>query len=411
MAAESILVIDDSAEIRSFLRENVLEPAGYMVLTAADGQSGLERALAERPDLIMLDVNMPRMTGLEVLEALQKESINIPVILMTFYGSENVAVQAFRLGVKDYINKPFEIDEVLEAIERALNESRLQREKEVLLQRLETANKQLEQRISELTTLYAVGQSVTSLLDLDKLLNRVVEAAVYIANADEGSLLLVDEETQELYLRAAQGIGDRQARGFRIKIQDSMVGSVVRTGEPLMATGSPEREERLKVKTGYLVGSLLYAPLKVKGRIIGVLGVANRATGRKFGQDNLFRLTSLADYAAIAIENARLHEAGRQSVAMDVLKQTVVTVAHYINNPLAALVVQTQILLNDPKKNQPDDVLRFIEMKVEEISSVIDILQDMVSPRSTTYLGDVKMIDIRTELDRKLQQIQEKYKT
>jgi two-component system NtrC family sensor kinase len=411
MAAESILVIDDSAEIRNFLRENVLEPAGYIVLTAADGQSGLERALAERPDLIMLDVNMPRMTGLEVLEALQKESINIPVILMTFYGSESVAVQAFRLGVKDYINKPFEIDEVLQAIERALNESRLQREKEVLLQRLETANKQLEQRISELTTLYAVGQSVTSLLDLDKLLNRVVEAAVYIANADEGSLLLVDEETQELYLRAAQGIGDRQARGFRIKIQDSMVGSVVRTGEPLMATGSPESEERLKVKTGYLVGSLLYAPLKVKSRIIGVLGVANRATGRKFGQDNLFRLTSLADYAAIAIENARLHEAGRQSVAMDVLKQTVVTVAHYINNPLAALVVQTQILLNDPKKNQPDDVLRFIEMKVEEISSVIDILQDMVSPRSTTYLGDVKMIDIRTELDRKLQQIQEKYKT
>ncbi len=411
MAAESILVIDDSAEIRNFLRESVLEPAGYMVLTAADGQSGLERALAERPDLIMLDVNMPRMTGIEVLEALQKEAFNVPIILMTFYGSESVAVQAFRLGVKDYISKPFEIDEVLKAIERALNENRLQREKEVLLQRLETANKQLEQRITELTTLYAVGQSVTSLLDLDKLLNRVVEAAVYIANADEGSLLLVDEETQELYLRAAQGIGDRQARGFRIKIQDSMVGSVVRTGEPLMATGSPESEERLKVKTGYLVGSLLYAPLKVKGRIIGVLGVANRATGRKFGQDNLFRLTSLADYAAIAIENARLHEASRQVVAMDVLKQTVVTVAHHINNPLAALVVQTQVLLNEPKKNKPEDILRFIEMKAEEISSVIDILQDMVSPRSTTYLGDVRMIDIRAELDRKLRQIQEKYKT
>jgi two-component system NtrC family sensor kinase len=408
MAAESILVIDDSAEIRNFLRENVLEPAGYMVLMAADGQSGLERALAERPDLIMLDVNMPRMTGIEVLEALQKETLNIPVILMTFYGSESVAVQAFRLGVKDYISKPFEIDEVLLAIGRALNENRLQREKEILLQRLEAANKQLEQRITELTTLYAVGQSVTSLLDLDKLLNRVVEAAVYITNADEGSLLMVDEETQELYLMAAQGIGDRQARGFRIKIQDSMVGSVVRTGEPLMATGSPESEERLKVKTGYLVGSLLYAPLKVKGRIIGVLGVANRAASRKFGQDNLFRLTSLADYAAIAIENARLHEAGRQLVAMDILKQTVVTVAHYINNPLAALVVQTQMLLNEPK-NKPEDVLRFIEMKVEEISAVIGILQDMVSPRSTTYLGDVKMIDIRTELDRKLQQIQEKY--
>jgi len=409
MADECILVIDDSAEIRNFLRKSILEPGGYTVLTALDGQSGLERALAERPDLIMLDVNMPRMTGFEVLEALQKQEVNIPIILMTFYGSENVAVQAFRLGVKDYISKPFQPEEVLQSVERALSESRLQREKETLLQRLETTNKQLEQRLNELTTLYAVGQSVTSLLDLDKLLNRVVEAAVYIANADEGSLLLVDEETQELYLRAALGMGDRQARGFRIKIQDSLVGSVVRTGEPLLATGSPDSDDRLKVKTGYLVGSLLYAPLKVKGRIIGVLGVANRASNRKFGQDNLFRLTSLADYAAIAIENARLHETTRQMVALDVLKQTVVTIAHYINNPLAALVVQTQMLLDKPQETSPEDVLRFVEMKVEEISSVIDILQDMVSPRSTTYLGDVKMIDIRTELDRKLKQIQEKF--
>jgi len=409
MPAECILVIDDSADIRAFLREKVLEPAGYMVLTASDGQSGLERALAERPDLIMLDVNMPRMTGIEVLEALQKEKARVPVILMTFYGSETVAVQAFRLGVKDYLRKPFEIDEVMRSIERALNESRLQRDKETLLQRLETTNKQLEQRVTELTTLYAVGQSVTSLLDLDKLLNRVVEAAVYIADADEGSLLLVDDKTNELYLRAAQGMGERQARGLRIRIEDSLVGSVVRTGEPLLATGSPESDDLLKVKTGYLVGSLLYAPLKVKGRVIGVLGVINRTPSRKFGQDNLFRLTSLADYAAIAIENARLHEDSRQLVAMDILKQTVVTVAHYINNPLAALVMQTQILLGDLESNRIEDVLRFIEMKAEEISAVIGILQEMAAPRSTTYLGNVKMIDIQAELDTRLQQIQKKY--
>jgi len=409
MAAECILIIDDSADIRNFLRENVLGPAGYIVLTASDGQSGLERALAKRPDLIMLDVNMPRMTGFEVLEALQQAEISIPVILMTVYGSESVAVQAFRMGVKDYIGKPFEVQEALQAVERALSESRLQREKKLLLQRLEAANKQLEQRVTELTTLYAVGQSVTSLLDLDKLLNRVVEAAVYIAVADEGFLMLVDEETQELSLRATQGMGERQARGFRLKIEDSLIGSVVRTGEPLLATSGPEPEERLKVKTDYLVGSLLYAPLKVKGRVIGVLGVANRIPSRKFGQDNLFRLTSLADYAAVAIENARLHEATRQLVAMDILKQTVVTVSHYINNPLAALVMQTQIRLQDPAKNKPEDILRFVEMKAEEISAVIGILQEMAAPRSTTYLGGVKMIDIRAELENRLQKIKEKY--
>jgi signal transduction histidine kinase len=204
-------------------------------------------------------------------------------------------------------------------------------------------------------------------------------------------------------------MGERQAQGFRLKLEDSLVGSVVRTGEPLLAAGSLETGERLKVKTGYLVGSLLYAPLKVKGEVIGVLGVANRTLSRQFGQDNLFRLTSLADLAAIAIENARLHKATRQLVAMDILKQTVVTVAHYINNPLATLVMRTQMLLSDPQEENPEKILPFIQMKVEEISAVIGILQDMASPRSITYLGDVKMIDIRAKLEQRLQQIKEKY--
>ncbi len=116
MAAERILVIDDSAEIRSFVRETVLDPAGYIVMTAPDGQSGLERALSERPDLIMLDVNMPRMTGIEVLEALRRDEVSIPVILMTFYGSERVAFPALPVGVKDFIRQPLEVAEVLQGI-------------------------------------------------------------------------------------------------------------------------------------------------------------------------------------------------------------------------------------------------------------------------------------------------------
>ena len=133
MARERVLIIDDSADIRSFLQDMVLGPRGYVVTVATDGQSGLELALAQKPDLILLDVNMPRMTGLEVLEALREHDFSAPVILMTFYGSENIAVQAFRLGVRDYVRKPFEVEEVLAAIDRALTESRLRRERELSL--------------------------------------------------------------------------------------------------------------------------------------------------------------------------------------------------------------------------------------------------------------------------------------
>ncbi len=303
MSGEKVLVVDDREENVEFVVHYVLVPHGYQPLTAKDGAEGLHKALTEGPDLILLDMQMPKMSGLEVLEALRAEGVEIPVIIMTFHGSESLAVQVFRLGVKDYVIKPFNVEEMLASIERALTEVRLRRERDRLAGRLMQANRQLEQRLRELNTLYGIGKSVSALLDLEKLLNRAVEAAVYITGAEEGSLLLVDQETNELYMRAAQGFDEKYARGFRLKVEDSMAGEVLRTGQPLVIENMAHD---YKIKTAYLVKSVMYVPLKVEDRVIGVLGVDNRVSDKNFSKYNLFMLSALADYMAIAIENARL---------------------------------------------------------------------------------------------------------
>ncbi|MGB7539157.1 MAG: response regulator [Anaerolineales bacterium] len=139
MAGETLLIVDDSREIRTLLDENILSPMGFTVHAAPDGKAGLELAARCRPDLILLDMHMPRMSGLEMLAALRKTESAVPAILMTAYGSEDVAIEAFRLGVRDYIVKPFTSDEILRSIDRALNESRLARQKEELNRNLITA--------------------------------------------------------------------------------------------------------------------------------------------------------------------------------------------------------------------------------------------------------------------------------
>jgi DNA-binding response OmpR family regulator len=139
MAAETILIVDDSREIRLLLDEDILSPMGFTTFSAADGKAGLDLAARCNPDLILLDMNMPRMSGLEMLAALRKDHHTTPAILMTAYGSENVAIEAFRLGVRDYIVKPFTDEEILRAIDRALNESRLTRAQEELNRNLITA--------------------------------------------------------------------------------------------------------------------------------------------------------------------------------------------------------------------------------------------------------------------------------
>ena len=142
MAGETVLVVDDAPGVIDFLEDYVLRPNGYEVLTAVDGEAGLTVALSKKRDLIILDLEMPKMSGMDVLAALTEKGSDIPVIVITFHGSETIAAEAFRLGVKNYITKPFKMEDILEAIEQALNESRLKKERSELVKQLTLANKE-----------------------------------------------------------------------------------------------------------------------------------------------------------------------------------------------------------------------------------------------------------------------------
>jgi DNA-binding response OmpR family regulator len=115
-----VLIIEDRRENIVFIANNILKPQGYEVITARDGLTGLAKAQEEAPDIIITDLKLPRMNGLEVLEKLNNKGFNIPAIVMTFHGSEESARQALRLGARDYLIKPFTIEELQEAIARAL---------------------------------------------------------------------------------------------------------------------------------------------------------------------------------------------------------------------------------------------------------------------------------------------------
>jgi len=93
LAAELILVVDDGQENREFVVDYVLKPNGYQALVAKDGKDCVDMLAQHKPDLILLDYQMPRMNGIDVLKAMTAQSINIPVILMTFYGSEEIAIE------------------------------------------------------------------------------------------------------------------------------------------------------------------------------------------------------------------------------------------------------------------------------------------------------------------------------
>ena len=311
MAAERVLVVDDAEGVIEFLADYVLRPSGYEVLTAMDGEEGLSKALSENPDLIILDLELPKMNGMEVLEALNERGSDVPVIVITFHGSETIAAQSFRLGVRNYITKPFKMEEILQAVERALTESRLKKERSELVKQLVSANKELERRIKEFNILHGIGQAMNSLLELGDLLERAVEAAVYITGAEEAALYLIDEESKEVYVGAAHGAGEEYTPGFRVSAENAIISKVIETGQPAAAEG-PSVDLRVKSEEGQPVKTFLSVPLRVKGRVVGVLSVDNVAGDRPFSKNDRYLLSVLADYTAIGTENARLYESARR---------------------------------------------------------------------------------------------------
>lgn len=310
MTAETILVVDDSKENRDFIVQYVLKPNGYQCLVAKDGRDGLAMALKHRPDLILLDYNMPRLNGAGVLKALDEQDVNIPVILMTFHGSEDIAVEVFRLGVRDYVMKPFYPEDMERAISKSLAEARLTREKEALTNRLIQANRDLQGRLQELNVLSNIGRRVASLADMDQLMPRVVEAAIQITGAEQGAIYLLQDG--QLIPKAR-----KRSRGGVSKVESSIAGTpiashVIKSKQPIIVS----TEEA----NGFMVNGVVsgaYVPLILGQDVIGVLGVENTSLKKPFSQHHSGLLCTLSDYVSIALANARNHEALRQTKEME----------------------------------------------------------------------------------------------
>jgi PAS domain S-box-containing protein len=301
VTGERILIVDPDAALLKTVAEKVLSPHGFRPLLARGQGEGLQMAVDESPHLLVL--HLPLDSSVCLLQRLVQADRLIPSILVLEQESAHVPAEFLRLGVRDFVTHPFIAEDVLQTVRRVLNQEADSPDYRRLMQDMTVFNRELEHRVKEFSVLLGIGRSVSSLLDLDLVLNRVTEAAVFITDAEEGYLLLLDDQTGELRLRAAQNLGEKQAQGFALPVEDSIAGMVVNSGKPILLGG--DGAQNLKVKTGYLVKSLLNVPLKANGRVIGVLGVDNQMTNARFTLTHLRRLTALADMVAAAVENAR----------------------------------------------------------------------------------------------------------
>lgn len=244
---------------------------------------------------------LPPGQEIELVTRLQVCVAPLPPLVLAIYTQPDVSLFNALLEVQPLalLTIPWEMDIARSTLAQALERTQHFAHRQRLQANLSEMNHRLNQRLQEINTIYTIGQSVTASLNDIEVLERIVTAAVNLTQADEGFVLL--QENGKLYLRISKSMKANMAQAFHVETQDNIAQQVIRTGRPAML------HRHTHVATGNVAQSLLYVPLQAPGQgTIGTLGVVNISKDTGFTENHLFTLASIADFAGIALENARL---------------------------------------------------------------------------------------------------------
>lgn len=299
--SHSIIIISSDTQLNDLLIRTV-DKKDYSIKVFLKRSTLLEEIDLLKPELIILGDKLIDTDSLDLAEELLTHFPAAQIILLVGMDNHNILKKAIKVGISDYIEMPLKAEEIIKSVASNLGKYKEQKDWVLLEAKKATAN--LRKRVHELEIITQLGKTITGSLNIDDVLTSIVDAAVELTEAEEGNILLLDEKTNEVYMRAARNFNEDFIRTFRLPINDSLVGTVINTGEPIIL----DEETPTKIKTSYLIHSLVYAPIKTNGKTIGVLGVDNRHKTTSFTNRDIVLLSALAEYAMIAIVNARLYE-------------------------------------------------------------------------------------------------------
>jgi response regulator RpfG family c-di-GMP phosphodiesterase len=307
-----VLIVDDEKFIRDILAD-FLGMEGYVVRTAEDGTAALQELGNAHYDLIISDLKMPRMGGIELLDAIGTAAPHALTVIMTGFGTVETAIDAMKRGAYDYILKPFKVEEVIRVVERGLEKQRLSAE---------------NLRLREAVSLYTVSEAIAASLSLEEVLATIGDAALNELQGDLVSTWLDDGEggyfeRQRLVPRRSDS-SLPPARTSEIPQSGERVASLhvgldfgvfsprafvdhYTMNSALLEQGSKGGRFFTQSPMIPLV-SLVSVPLKMKTRLLGWIAVASFTKQKRFNEGNRKLLSIVGSRAAAAIENARLYE-------------------------------------------------------------------------------------------------------
>ncbi len=308
-----VLVVDDEKFIRDILAD-FLTMEGYAVRTADDGTQAVQELSRSNFALVISDLKMPKMGGLELLQHVAKMQPEALTVIMTGFGTVETAIDAMKHGAYDYILKPFKVEEIVHVVQRGLEKQRLAAE---------------NLRLREALSLYKVSEAITASLSLDDVVGTVRDSAFDEMDAD-AIFVWLDDGAGNYFERLREQAPPRtnpkgKADFSPGRLDPAVVAERLTQDQPLVLHGVAaaqllgEKPEKPLVSTATV-------PLRMREKLIGWITVASYTLGKHFTEGQRKLLSIIASRAAAAIENARLYEDLQAT-----FKQTIQSLANTID--------------------------------------------------------------------------------
>lgn len=379
---DRILIVESDPLISDLIARQALQAIGYQTFVVGDASTAIGRVVQLMPDLIISDLNLPGLSGKDLMVALSSQGLNIPVIIIAQKGMEADIIHAFRVGAIDYLLWPSREAEIINTVERVLGQVHERREREQLQRQLQQTNQELQMRVRELTTIFSIGKAVTSITDHSLLFERILEGAIKVTQAELGWFLLREANAKTFRLVAQQNLPASMADRLNQTWDDGLSSLVGMSGETLSIHGEPLK--RFKIIA--LGQSALIVPVKAQKQVNGLL-VCMRKVPTPFTPSDQHLLEAVADYASISLMNAQLFaEVERRAARLEsgveqartgekINSQILDSVRDELHNSIESAGMALDKLVKDPASRWNPTHLQYIATLQDQLKNLIRITE------------------------------------
>ena len=325
---ERILIVDDEVDVLDLCRR-ILTSKGYQVTTAHNGYEAIELAQQERFDLLLTDIKMPGITGLQIAQAFKKSDPNIMCVTMTGYSTMDMVLEALKLGIDEFILKPFTPNELGQAVAKTLEKQRLRSE---------------NFRLRSLIPLFELNKTLMGTVEENNVLQRLLEISQKETHADLAAIYTRERNAEMPHLHRLGFNSNSEVKG---DVCNKLAQIIFQNGQQLTLTRQTANGNYLEILEQLGAQSLIATPLKSKEAMLSAL-ILTRQNDNFAPSDSDF-LTVLSGQASIALENARLfteiQKAYQELQMLDHMKSEFINLAaHELRTPLAILIGYATVL-------------------------------------------------------------------